>query len=219
LVGIFNIDGPLYKIGGLLADILILSILWFFCTILTAGIGFGACTTAIYYVATKRIYGKEGYIIKDFFKSFKENFVQSTIIGLIMGIAITICIYNITLIYNPVNVSVFGDKLFMLPIQFCFVLELFLMATYVFPLIARFKMTNFNIIKTSFFMANRHFLTSIIFIATSIIILVISYMYPPFILVSMGAYSFITAYYIMKIFKKYRPEIDADNTSYDEFTL
>ena len=40
--------------------------------------------TALNYVVLKMVKNEEGYLTRSFFKSFKENFKQSTIIWLIM---------------------------------------------------------------------------------------------------------------------------------------
>lgn len=45
----------------------------------------GASVTALYSVTLKMVKDEESYIVKGFFKAFKENFKQSTIIWIIMA--------------------------------------------------------------------------------------------------------------------------------------
>ena len=65
----FGIDGPFFKYGTLIADIIIISFLWIICSIplITSGIS----TAAAFYIATKLVSGTEGYTTKEFFKGFK----------------------------------------------------------------------------------------------------------------------------------------------------
>ncbi|MDE7252365.1 MAG: YesL family protein [Acetatifactor sp.] len=73
-----DIDGPLIQFLSKMADLMWLNILTMVCCIpiITAG----ASLTALNYMALKIVRGEECYITKGFFKSFKDNFGQSTII-------------------------------------------------------------------------------------------------------------------------------------------
>lgn len=81
LAGLFNYDNPVWRFIGKLWDVLVVNILWIICSIpvVTAG----ASTTAMYYVTLKLARDEDGYTIRSFFKSFKENFKQATAIWLI----------------------------------------------------------------------------------------------------------------------------------------
>ena len=69
----FNLDSPLMKFLSRMTDILWLNILTVVCSIpiVTAGASF----TALHYVCLKMVRDEEGYITKDFFKSFKREIV------------------------------------------------------------------------------------------------------------------------------------------------
>jgi uncharacterized membrane protein YesL len=77
----FSIDSPFYRFATRVADIMILNLLWIVCSIPLVTIG--ASTTAVYYVCLKMVKDEETYIVKSFFKSFKENFKQGTILWLL----------------------------------------------------------------------------------------------------------------------------------------
>ena len=64
--GFFDLDGPFYKWGTEVADIIILSLLWLICALPIVTIG--ASTTALFYVYGKKIRGEDPYIFKSFFK-------------------------------------------------------------------------------------------------------------------------------------------------------
>lgn len=78
---ILDIDGPLIQFLSKMADLMWLNILTMICCIpiVTAG----ASLTALNYMALKIVRNEERYITRGFFKAFKENFKQSTVIWLI----------------------------------------------------------------------------------------------------------------------------------------
>ena len=82
LQGIFNYDNPVWRFIGKLGDLMILNILWVICSIPIFTMG--ASTTAVYYVTMKLVRGDDGYTLRNYFKSFKENFKQATVIWLLM---------------------------------------------------------------------------------------------------------------------------------------
>lgn len=211
--GIFNMEGPLFRFGNVVADIMILSLIW---TIFSIPIfTIGASTTALFYVTTRRLSDKEGYLMRDFLSSFKANFKQATLIWLAwLGLALLISA-NLRLLQS----NEFDSTLFMilLPIQLVLMLELFMMSIYLYPLTARFEMSFLQTIKSAFFMANRHLLTTISCAAIVVAIFLFSiYIFFPIILVGIGIYAYAASYMLMIIFKKYRPEIDADSVATDQ---
>ena len=80
--GLFAADGKLAQILGNIADLVILNVLWIVCSIpiVTAG----AAATAFYSVTLKLIKNEESYVTRSFFRAFRENFKQSTIVWLVL---------------------------------------------------------------------------------------------------------------------------------------
>ena len=72
----FSMDNKFFTFMGRVADLCILNIICLICCIpiVTAG----ASITAMYYVTLKMVRNEEAYIVRSFFKSFKENFKQAT---------------------------------------------------------------------------------------------------------------------------------------------
>ena len=135
LQGLFNYDNPVWRFIGKLGDLIILNVLWLITSIPIVTIG--ASTTALYYVTLKLVRDEDGYTIRSFFKSFKENFKQSTIIWLIMlavGLLIGFDLYFFIYMQTDpsklrsIMVAVFGS----LGLVYLCIL------TYVFPLQSRF---------------------------------------------------------------------------------
>ena len=79
---LFNMDGPLFRFLSKVADMMILNLVFLISCLPIVTIG--ASVTALSYVTLKMKDGEEGYIVRTFFRSFRENFKQSTIIWLIM---------------------------------------------------------------------------------------------------------------------------------------
>lgn len=75
-------DNPVISGMSRIFDMMCLNVLWLVCSLPIFTIG--ASTTAMYTVMLKVVKNEEGYIVKGFFKAFKENFKKSTIIWLIL---------------------------------------------------------------------------------------------------------------------------------------
>lgn len=85
---IFDLDSPLMRVLTKVADLMILNILTMLCClpIFTAGAAF----TALHYVCLKMVRNEDGYIARSYFKAFKENFKQATVIWLLLLVVIGI---------------------------------------------------------------------------------------------------------------------------------
>ena len=148
----FDIDGPVYKWGTEIADFMILSILWLVCSIPIFTIG--ASTTALFYVLGKKVRKEDTYVFKPFFKSFKENFLQATIITVILAI-----VWFSSYLYYEILVS--GKAQIWVKIMGLFsIIQVMIFTMYVFPILSRFHMTTKNLIMNSFILGNRHILST-----------------------------------------------------------
>lgn len=192
--GFFNLDGPFYKWGTEVADIMILSLLWLVCSIPIVTIG--ASTTALFYVYGKKVRKEDPYIVKPFFKSFKENFVQATILTFLLGLmALSGFLYYriITSGQAPAWVQVLG--LF-------FIIQVIFVSLYLFPVLSRFEMTVKNIIITSFLFANKHFITSvlcgILFLVAVFLVVTLTPLSP----FAFGLYALVASFLFQRVFTK-----------------
>lgn len=92
----FNLDSPIMVGLARMADLVMLSALWFVCCLPVITIG--ASTTAMYYVALKIVRNEEDVkIVTAFFQGFKSNFKQATamnIVSLVIGVVLALdCIF------------------------------------------------------------------------------------------------------------------------------
>lgn len=215
----FRYDSPIFRLMSKIADIIILNFLWFFCSIPLFTCG--ASTTALYYVLMKLVKDEEGYIIKDFFMSFRTNFKQSTMITFIYGFLGAFFALDIRLL------SAFGQPLstfqsILRIVLFVFAIALFILAEYTFPILAKFDNTIKNTIKNAFVMAfiDLKKCISITFVNLAIVLLILltpnTFVKIVFVCVIMGISgpAFINAYTFNKLFEKFLPKeknVDAES--------
>lgn len=156
------------------ADVMVLAILWVICSLPIITVG--ASTTAFYSVMMKLVVGEESYVVRSFFKAFKENFKISTVVWIIMGtIGALVC----TSIYIVFNSSKVGSKLFYALPFYLMVLIIYTMTiNFVFPYIAKFYDTIKRTLMISLIFSTRHFLRSILLIIIDVAIIIFSFKIP-----------------------------------------
>lgn len=133
-------DNVVMRAIGKIGDLICLNVLWLICCIPVITIG--ASTTALYTVMLRLVRNEEGYIFRGFFKAFKSNFKQSTIIWIILlllGIVWTVDFRLAGLM--PGTVGIVLSAIF-LALGFMLLSVLI----YIFPLTARYE----NGIKATF---------------------------------------------------------------------
>lgn len=198
---IFDMDNPFFRFIGKLVDVVWLNLIWIVFSIPVVTIG--ASTTAMYSVTLKMVRDKEGYIWQGFWKAFKQNFKQATIIWVIITLAATVLGVDIYFFYN--NTSKFSRILMALIIGISLVL--FCMAIYIFPLLAQFENTTKQTFKNAMVIAVRHLPFTILL---AVIYLVCGFLiygfFPLTPLFGFGLLAFITSYIYTKVFIHYIPE-------------
>ena len=144
---LFNLDNPFFSAMSRLADLVILNLLFLVCSIPVITIG--ASYTAMAYVMLKIREKEEGYTVKPFFKAFKDNFKQATLIWLILLAAAVVLYLDIRM--APAVGGVMAAVLrTMVMIAAVFWAMIFI---YVFPLTARFANTTMNMLRNSLLIA------------------------------------------------------------------
>ena len=200
---IFDLDGPFNKYGGLLADTVIVSVMWILFSIPIITIG--ASTTAMFFVTTRRIANREGYITSDFWLAFKTNFKKATVLWLL------VLLLNLILLFNIFNLEAVGDfRVWLGPAQLIMMIIIGLMCMFMFPMCARFQMGIIQIIKSSFFMAIRHLFTSVTCLLLLLALIASIFFMELMVFLVPGVFGMLSSHMVMKIFKRYRPEMDKD---------
>lgn len=211
--GFFSPNNILFRILSRICDLFVLHVLWIVCSIPIFTIG--ASTTALYYTAMKSVKLEDGYVVKRFFKSFKENFRQSTLIWLIMlviGAFLGVDLY-LSLIYKM--------KPFMLIFTVLLCVYLFILI-YVFPLQAKFDNKISVTIRNAFLLSIKYFPWTLLLVILDLMIAYLVYLLPLFMmgmmLIGSSVYAYGTAFIFNKVFKPYLPE-EATGSSDEEFHI
>ena len=85
---LFRMDSPLMRFLTKIADLMVLNIL--FCVTSIPLITIGASWTALYSVTLKMVRDEEGSVSRSYFRSFRQNFRQATLLwrGVLGGLAL-----------------------------------------------------------------------------------------------------------------------------------
>lgn len=200
----FKYDNPIFEAIGKIADVVLLGIIWFVMSIPIITIG--ASTTAAYYAAFGIVNNKDGYVVRDFFKSFVQNFKQATIVFLVFALLGGITGTNIYLLNRGVITVSSGVLAAITIAQFCVLIEVTLTALFAFPLLSKFTFTTKQVFITAFQLSNKHLFTSILNIVLVFLIAILVTIAPIIFIASGGIYLFLSALLLKRVLVKYRPE-------------
>lgn len=206
-----NINSPFFQFMNTLAEYILLNFLWLICCIPIVTIG--ASTTALYYVTMQTAREEHGYIAKGFFRSFKENFKQSTIIWLIMFFIGAILTFNVSFWFTMK--STIGNILGTL-VSVALLLYIFTLF-YVFPLLSRFNNTVKQTMKNALFISLQNLKQTLIITVVNVIIVLVIYLLPIsaifFVLFGFAFFAYLNSFQFVKVFKCY--ETDFNNLDDD----
>lgn len=201
---IFNPDNPIMRLLSLFFDIILLNTVLIICSIPIITIG--ASLTAAYRTATLRIKGEESYICKDFFRNFKENFKESTILWvplILIGIFLGFDLY-VVFHYLAADIAWLQIPIWIL---------LFLLVSvilYSFPQIAMFDTPTKQLIKNSVSISLANVPTTIFLLVLHLIPVFYAafsgenlvFVFSLLLFFGFGAYAFLDAFFINHIFEK-----------------
>lgn len=174
----------------------------------------GAATTSLYYVSAKVIRHNRSYVWREFWSSFKTNFVQSTIVWVITAILMVLLFFN----FQIVNVSGEAKGGYLIGAYLAILFILLCISCYVYPIISRFGTRLSQILRLSLYCAFRHFLHTIVLLvilaaAVGLIYLgMITNVILVFIFVP-GLTGFVYTYPMEHIMKKYMPKEEPQYTA------
>lgn len=208
---------------GKVADLIILNLICVLCCLPIVTIG--PSLTALHYVTMKMVRNEESYIVKNFFKSFKENFKQATIINLIM------LVVGIMLFLDINIVKRMSGKLYsgLFVVFIAFLLLYILVFLYIYPVLAKFYNTIKHTFINAFLMSIRHLPYT--FVMLVITLLPIGIFFIPslqlqstclMLLLIMGpaVIAYLNGHFLVRIFDNYIPkEEDAQEETLSDEAL
>ncbi len=144
-MNIIKPDSPVMDFLRTVTDLIVLNLLFVLCSIPV--ITFGAAYSAKYYVAMKKIRGEDSGTVVPFFKAFIRNFKQSTIVWIIMLVALIVIGLDWQwIIYNGWANTALPYKIGII----VFSVLAFLMTVVIFPTISRYEMKTTELFKAAF---------------------------------------------------------------------
>lgn len=201
---IFSLDSPVIRALSRMADLLILNFFAGICCIpiITAGASF----TALHYMCLKMARNEETYVVRGFFKSFKENFKQATLIWLICLAVLVLLVGDFYLIMAMPDLNmVLRAIIFVTAIVVCCTM------TFLFPVLAKFDNTIKQTIKNAFLISIIQFPKTIVMFILNwlpwILMLTVIQIAPLCIFFGLSAPAFASAYLYNKFFQKMEDQI------------
>lgn len=204
----FNPDNPVMEFIAKIFDLVILNLIFIFSCVPIITIG--ASTSALSYVTLKMVRGEDPYIWRNFWKSFRQNFKQGTLVW-IFPILIFIFLGMDFYIINSQNTSLFAVVRILLWIVCAVALSVFL---YVFPVISHFVCTTKQALKNALLMTFGHLPYTLMMLALAGLLLFLcsssSKLFAMIVVLSgicgFSVVSFVYSIMFDRIFQKYESE-------------
>lgn len=211
---IFQSDSPLMEGLSRISDLVILNMVTLVCCLPVITIG--AAMTGMHYVLLKMARNEEGYIVRSYFKAFKENFRQATGMWLFFLIFGVIFAMDIKLTGGTGAAAAGGAGIQFPPVLRLLIIAggifIFLMYLYAFPLLARFQNTVFGTLRNAAVLAVAAFPRTIGMVAATfllpVLVLLVRPLVPLMLLFGLSLPGFLCALLYSPIFKR----IEARNT-------
>lgn len=213
---LFDLDSPVMTFLSKMADLIILN----FVTIIFClpVITLGASVTAMHYVALKIVRNEECYILKAFFKSFKQNFKQATLMWLIMLAFIIIYVLDFFVLRFSTVVLPDWVRVLLLAVGVVAVFA----TKHAFPLLAKFENTIGRTFKNSLLVGVMILPKTILMMVMSVVPLAIAIYFPAampvVIMFGVSGPALFNAWLYNKTFKRFEPA-EEEIVSDEEWTI
>ena len=178
-----------------------LNLLWFVCSLPICTIG--ASTTALYYSCLKIIRDEESHVAATFFRAFRQNFKQATVLWLILLAAGVFLAGDGYILYHlrlnsqgPAAVLWTLILAVVIAVSIIYVIVL----TYVFPLVASVENTNTAMLKNAFLIGTHYlFATILVFAVHFAMFFVVVAWFTPLIIFGEGLCAMISAWLLNNV--------------------
>lgn len=196
---IFNPENRFWMFMDKVMDAMIISILWLVCSLPV--VTMGAATTAVFQFTLYQVRDEEGYVWKSFFKAFRQNFRQATILwlgGLAVGAFLLVDVYLCMHLRIPGTL-----RMALLVGLGCIGLIYLLTMLYVLPLMACFQVSVKTAVRDSFVMAVGNLPVSLLILVIYGIFTVLACYRPGAAVFCVGLAIFVSSYLFHFVFRRY----------------
>ena len=232
---LFNLDNPVMQALGRIADVMIVNLLTLISfvplVLVIVGIGslgqapgllvmaalfvaalpVGPALTAMYYISLKMVRNEDSYIIRSYFKSYRDNFGQSVAIWAIFLVFFVFAFYDIYMLLHDKN------SLFPTWMNYLILVVLFLLwciFLWVFPVESRFVNTVGGTIRNAMIMTVAAFPRTLGMVGLSLIPLLLRYfagdkLMPLLIMFGLAGPAYGQAKLFSPFFQRFEPKEEA----------
>lgn len=192
-----------------------LNLLWFVCSLPVVTLG--ASTTALYYVTLKLARDEEGNVTAMFFRAFRDNFKQATVLWLIMlGAGAFLGVDGYILAHLRQSSQGPAAVLWTVLLAAVIAAAVFyvILLLYLFPLVASVKNTNRAMLKNSFLIGAHYlFCTIVVFVIHFAVFFVTVRFFTPLILLGEGLNAMLSSIFLWRVIDActYDPDDEDDD--------
>lgn len=196
----FKANNPFWQSMGTVYDLFIVNTLWLLCSlpVVTAG----AAATAACYALTQRLLGEGSTIRQDFFRSFKLNFRQGTLLGLIFLATGAFLMLDIWLCHRS-GTGIYTFFMFFFGVIFLFWA---MTALYAFPLLAKFDRSTKDILIWAFTLALSNLPMTLMMLFVIAVSLWLIHIVPGLIFIMFGLAAQFCVTIMVSIFRPWLPK-------------
>ncbi len=197
-----------------------LNALWMMCSLPVFTIG--ASTTALYYASFKIVKEEDRSLTRTFFRAFRENFRQATVLWLIfLAFGILLGADGYFLYRLRANSSGAEAMLFtlMLACVIAAAVVYVIALLYVFPLVASVSNTNWAMVKNSFLIGTHYlFCTILVFAIHFAMFFAIVVVFTPLFLFGEGLCALLSSYLLVNVIRacSYDPDDDVEDDDVED---
>lgn len=198
---IFGFDGSFINICDKIFDVMALGFLWILCSLPIVTIG--ASTSALYYAMVKCVKKGDGYIAREFFRSFRLNLMSGCFIWILVVAATFAMHLNIGILMKETDGYV---GLFFICVYALTSVFILAVSCYVFPALARFDMSSGWLIKLAMYMTVRYFGTTLALLLILFCTGAIIWRFPILMIFAPGPVIFLMSEFLERVLKNMSPE-------------
>lgn len=210
-MSIFAPDGKLARCLNCIGNLIILNLLTMVCCLPLFTIG--AAMTALYTETMRMARKEEGSIVKEYFRAFRDNFKQATILWLIFGSLMVFMAFDI---YILKSVSGQFGQMYRI-VLFVIILGFAIECIHVFAVQARFENTPVQTAKNALLFAVGHFPQAVLMLAVTIcplLLLSVSFRFVSVVfLLGLSGPAYLAGIYFRSIFRACEQNPRADQGS------
>ena len=219
----FSYESPFSQVLLKLAYSCYLNLLWFVCSLPVFTVG--ASTTALYSVTLKIVREKEGNLTRQFFKAFRENFRQATVLWLILlGLGLFLA-GDGYILYHLFRSSRGGVAAFWTLVSALVIaasIAYVVVLLYVFPLTASVVNSTWAMLKNSFFIGTHYLFCTILTAGIHFAMFYVTVsLFTPMLIFGEGLCALLSSYLLSGVIRacSFDPALSGDGDETDEESL